>query len=537
MRSTPPPRWYWGPALALVHFGSIWLSYAIRVIADLPPIIWLSSGVAVAAFVLLGARMWPWVFLSDFCFYLIRDFTRADHPLAVCLLLACGATFGPWLGARLFIQRTSPQPALNCVREVVAFCVAVLGIGLVLGVSLQMAAVWLGGFRPLYSTAFAWKAWWMDGSVGALVVGGGAIFLLNDRQRNEARPPRWEWQWGALLLVAATLGLFNYTPLAAHNSSVLFRPYLFFPLIMWAAFRRDIRGALSMILLVVAFATIGNLTRFVPGRPVISIEDRVLGHGFQILVLSITGLVMAAAVRERSDALEARNEFLAIASHELKTPLTSLALAVESFRRKLAKNSRPVSDASLVEPETVFLDRLTRQSRRLGHIVDQLLDISRLERRDFPLQRASVDLEHLVRAVLDQAAPSLTEAGCELRASLAPGIIGYWDHGRIEQVIENLVSNAMKYAGGKPIVVTTTVHQGLAHVTVRDFGPGIAPEMQGVLFERFTRVDARPQIPGLGLGLYIGRQIVRAHDGDIRVENAPGGGVEFRVELPLHAGA
>lgn len=232
---------------------------------------------------------------------------------------------------------------------------------------------------------------------------------------------------------------------------------------------------------------------------------------------------------EAEEALQAREEFLSVASHELNSPLTSLKLRLQEVARSL----QPGAETPL-PPD--WLHRLVevseRQLRRLTRLVADLLDVSRITTGQLTLEREELDLAELARETaartIEEARPE--RAVIEVRAP-AP-VRGRWDRVRVEQVLTNLLSNALKYGRGAPVQVTVDEAAGRARLTVEDRGIGIAPEVLGRLFQRFGRGVSARRYGGLGLGLYIVRQILDAHGGTIEVKSSVGTGTVFTVELP-----
>lgn len=173
-----------------------------------------------------------------------------------------------------------------------------------------------------------------------------------------------------------------------------------------------------------------------------------------------------------------------------------------------------------------------RQSGRLTRLIDELLDVSRITSGRLTLELEDVNLSQLVPEVEERLRQMLERGGCSAELRIQPRVVGRWDRLRLEQVLVNLLTNAMKYGGHSPIEVSLHADERQATLAVRDRGPGIPEGEQQRIFERFARAAPRG-VGGLGLGLYITRQIVEAHGGRIRVESQPGKGAAFFVELPL----
>ncbi|MGZ3459899.1 MAG: sensor histidine kinase, partial [Archangium sp.] len=176
-------------------------------------------------------------------------------------------------------------------------------------------------------------------------------------------------------------------------------------------------------------------------------------------------------------------------------------------------------------------------SQRLGALVDELLDAGRITAGRLKLEREEVDLATLARDAVGRMSEALARTGSEVKLVADAQVVGRWDRVRLEQVVGNLLSNAAKYGRGQPVEVRVEAgHDGRARLVVKDHGIGIAPEDQARIFERFERAVNGRQFHGLGLGLWISREIVESHGGHIQVQSAPGEGSTFTVELPREEG-
>lgn len=229
-------------------------------------------------------------------------------------------------------------------------------------------------------------------------------------------------------------------------------------------------------------------------------------------------------------AINARDTFLSIASHELRTPITGMKLRTQLMRRKVQRGDESVFDrenvVKLVEQVDEGLDRMNR-------LVEDMLDISRIQGGRLRLHVDTVDLMAVVRHILERFESQLSQASIPVLLDGADGLLLSADRFRLEQVLTNLVTNAIRYAPGKPLRVKVFAENGIARVVMQDGGPGIPKIDQERIFRRFERLVSADNVSGLGIGLYIASEIVRAHRGSMRAEGEAGEGARFVVELPM----
>ncbi|MDB5751651.1 MAG: putative response receiver/sensor histidine kinase, hybrid [Ramlibacter sp.] len=239
-------------------------------------------------------------------------------------------------------------------------------------------------------------------------------------------------------------------------------------------------------------------------------------------------LELQATRDELQRAVTMRDDFMSMVSHELRNPLNSVYLQAQ-LRRKMLTGPEPSRTDAMLR----LVDRDERQIRNMIRLLDDMLDVSRLRTGRLAMVPAPYDLAELSRRVVEAINDLAATAGCSVLIQAPQALPIEGDEFRIEQVITNLLTNALRYGQGKPVAVTVSRNGQQASVSVRDQGMGIAQADQDRIFEQFERAEGSQQVPGLGLGLFIARQIVQAHSGRLEVRSQPGAGAEFVLHLPL----
>ncbi|HEY0096492.1 MAG TPA: ATP-binding protein, partial [Archangium sp.] len=235
----------------------------------------------------------------------------------------------------------------------------------------------------------------------------------------------------------------------------------------------------------------------------------------------------ARLYQQAEQAVAARDEFVAMATHELRTPLSALDLQLQHIHRQMKQRQ-----ALSLEQLGQGVEKVRQHANRLQHLVDHLLDVSRISKGMLELKYELVDLAEFVRELVARYEEMLAQVGCSAQVHASLPVLGKVDKQRLEQVLTNLLTNAMKYAPGKPVELEVRQEASEALVSVKDQGPGIPQETLERIFHRFERASGRHRRESLGLGLYIARQIARAHGGELAVESHLGQGTRFTVRLP-----
>jgi signal transduction histidine kinase len=232
---------------------------------------------------------------------------------------------------------------------------------------------------------------------------------------------------------------------------------------------------------------------------------------------------------ELEQAVRMRDDFMSIVAHEVRTPLNGLILETQLRKMHLARDN---AAAFTLDKMHAMVDRDERQIKSLIRLIEDMLDVSRIRTGKLSIRPTRFDLSALVRDWLQNFAPQIEAAESSVTLEADQTVVGSWDEFRIEQVISNLLTNALRYGAKSPITVKVYSESGQAWVEVRDLGIGIGEENQKRIFQQFERVTAKHAVAGLGLGLFISEQIVAAHGGSITVESRIGEGALFRVCLP-----
>lgn len=500
-------------ALFLVFAGVGRLVLVLEPVSGIAALVWPSSGIALAAVLLRGYGLLPAVFLGS-----VVVTATAKMPPLVIAMVALGNTLEVGLASYAVRRFAGYRGSFDSLRHVTGLVVAATLATLVCAM-ICTSGLALGGIVSTGMAWRTWRAWWLGNLLGDLIV--TPLVLSWASLRGFRISP-------ARLFEAAALGVV----LVGASIAILFRedieypfdnPYLFFPLFIWAAHRFGLRGASTATAIVSVFAiwaTIQGTGPFVQrtlARSLLALQT-FLGCA------ALTPLFVAGAVADRAAAVRVRDEFLAVAGHELRTPLAAMLMQVESLQRALTRNPNiPVADR---------LAKVANSGRRLERLVDQLLDVTRITAGRLRLEPELVDLAELVRDVVARFADTSAKVRSPIAVTAETDVRGCWDRTRIDQVVTNLIANALKYGRGRPVEVELHMDRD-AVLRVTDHGIGIGEDIQERIFQKFERAVATREFGGFGLGLWITRQIVEASGGKIDVRSDRDRGAVFTVRLPL----
>jgi signal transduction histidine kinase len=515
-------------ALASVYVATALIGLRLDPVSGFATLVWAPTGLSLFALVRFGPRLWPGVALGAF---LANGWIGAPAPVA--LGIALGNTLEAVLAA-VVLRRLGMRCELDRVRDVILLItVAALAAPIVsaTGGALSLTARDLVGAGSFAST---WLAWWLGDAIGVLLVAPPLLTwsAMPWRRPRQARV----LEAIALFAVAMLVCGFVFFSEASLADTGARRMYLLFPPLLWAGLRFDQRGlsTLTLLISIIAIgATASDAGPFAGPR----LSAGLFALQSFMAVVAVTFLLFGAIVAERTRArdaalaaVRARDDFLSIASHELRTPLSSIVLDLDAMRRALPSSAAPDSR------ESARVQRVARQADRLAHLVDALFDVSRISSGAFTLSRERTDLIAVARAVIARFAEQARAASAPIELRGPDDALGWWDPLRLDQVLANLLSNALHHGAGRPVDVAIEGDETHVRVRVVDRGPGVAPAIRDRIFDRFDRGGAARERGGLGLGLFIARRIVEAHGGSIRLSSESGSGSTFEVELPRGPG-
>ncbi len=553
-------------ALALVYFAAAKFGLSLAFATKQVTALWPPTGIAVAALLLRGYRVWPGIWVGAFAINAL-----VGDSLLVAAGMAVGNTLGPVLAVLALRRFTAFEPALARVRDVLALVLFGAVMGMAISALNGVASLALGGVIPWSAYAAVWWVWWVGDGMGVLVFAPLIVAW--------ATPPRPRWQRVQVAEIATLFSGVLLVSLVALNGSFLHTAapfqlqYAVFPFIIWAALRCGPRETATVIALVTGLAVWGAIHDrgpFVTGN----LDQRLILLEMFMAAAALTGLVLSAATAERARAQQAlqrahagleqrvaartaelasanrvlagKNEeveaFVYIVSHDLRAPLVNLQgfakeleLSCRELQEALATAALPATlaqriQAILSDDIAGALRYISASTTKFRRLIDALLQLSRTGTQQF--RREPVDVGASVETTLLSLQQSIATSGAKVSVDALPSALG--DTTAIGQVFANLIGNALKYLQpGQPghIEVGGEVADGVAHYWVRDNGAGIPASAQARLFQVFQRFH--PQLAsGEGMGLAIVKRIIERHGGRIWAASDEGVGATFHFTLP-----
>lgn len=586
----------WGPVIgtAVVYFVAARLAMRMVSHYGYATAVWPAAGLSLASVLRFGRRVSPGIWLGAFAGNVGSSFGAGVPPstagsLAVAAWIAVGCTLQALVGASLVRRYVREPELLADDRDIWMFCLLSGPLASVVSATWANVTLVSAGLAPLGAFPIGWATWWVGDTIGVLIFAPLALILARSEEpwRRRRLPigvsllvsfalvtalffrvSRWEQarldlqlaRRGEIIahaielharpcgvvalspvradaLIAAALQHIDHRGLqivvedeaAPESERLLYTDGPDGPL-KWRTVL-DVGGQRWSLGIAPAVRTSDLEATWSPWVVLVGGLCFVGLLGILLLVLlgraARMGLVAAERARlveELRAAVALRDDFLAIAAHELRTPLTSLILQIQLAGRQL----RDGGSGNLA----VRIEQASRQAGRLGRLVDDLLNASRLTAGRLTLTREPCDLAEITSEVVARHEADARKAGCAIGLRATGKTDGLWDQARLEQVVTNLLTNALKFGGGKPVELAVHGDEEVVTLTVRDHGPGIPAEAVQRIFGKFERAVSARSYGGLGLGLYIALEIVEAHGGSLAVDSVPGEGATFTLRLP-----
>jgi signal transduction histidine kinase len=502
--------------LSVIYFLTARFGLELGAVSEFATLVWLPSGISLTALFIFGHRYWPGIAIGAFFANLVND-----ASLMVALGISIGNTLEAVVGVYILKRFTMFRGAFNSLIDVAAlFAVSI--VAPMISASVGVTSLLLGGIVSFPTFTKTWFAWWVGDAISILVI---TPFLIIWWVHHTITFQFKKFIEGALLLLATiiiALIIFRQEFGIKIGSAPI--TYVIFPSLIWASLRFGPRDAITMIVLISSIAvwgTVDGLSQF--SRFTLN-ESLLYIHSF-IGVISMTTLLLAAVLAERKNLEQQKDNLISFASHELKTPLTSVKAYVQILGR-LVKNMK--------EKRAIFyVKNMSDQVNRLAHLVNDLLDVSKIEVGGLELRKTTFSLQNLIKETVHLVRQVNSKYKIVIRGLARRTIYG--DEDRIGQVLINLLLNAIKYSPrARQIQVLIERHKDSITIGVKDFGIGIDPKYHEKIFEPFYRVahNNDTTASGSGIGLYIAWSIVKKHGGTMWVKSKPGKGSTFYFSLP-----
>jgi signal transduction histidine kinase len=502
--------------LFLVYVVSARLGLMMGAVSGFAALVWPPTGIALAALLVRGFRLWPAVTLGAVAANMLTG-----ASLWVAFGIGIGNTLEAILAVYLLKRFAHFRPGLDRLVDIVALVTLAAGLSTLVSATIGVFALQAGGIVQPGHLGETWRAWWVGDALGDLVV-APVLLTWSSPGGASTRSLRRVLEAVGLILVAVAMTYFLFLFGPPLDPAPSRQAYVLFPVLMWAAIRFGPRGVTATVLVVSIIAIWGTLLDRGPfARETLDLS--LLKLQVFMAVAIITSLVLAAAISERKEALRAEEELLAIVSHDLKNPLGALQISANHLLKlppsELGPNARKQGEA------------IERSAHRLGSLITNLLDDATIRGGHLLLLREPQDFTGLIDDAAETIRPMLDEKSQILRLEVPPPVRVNGDRERILQVLSNLLGNAVKFAPAKGhITVQVAARDGWAHCSISDDGPGIEPDKLDHVFEPYWSGDSGK---GTGLGLSIAKGIVEAHGGKTTVQSKPGMGTTIAFTLPL----
>ena len=526
-----------------IYFVTARIGLTIDAVSGFAALVWPPAGIALAGIVILGYRFWPAITLGA----LTVNFVTGA-PLLVAAGIGIGNTLEALVGAYGLKRIIGFQNSLERVKDVMGLVVLAAILSTMVSATIGVASLWLGGIVSAAAFESTWIAWWVGDMLGIVVV---APLLLTWSVPAGKFFPRLTIEvlgFAALLIGVSILVFQGFPGIGVQPFTFV---YVLFPIFIGIALRFGQRGSVLAAFIVSFIAVWKAVADYNGSRGDTLSQDLLLLQSF-MGVTAVTFMVMAAVVAEREQTRkhqqeliyrttalakqrtrltalnQVKDEFIALASHQLRTPASGvkqyIGMLLENYAGKLTKDQRQLAQLAY--------DCNERQI----YVVDDLLNVAQIDAGKVTLNMEKVNLKKLIEDVLDEQDSAFASRHQTLTFVSDRGrFIVSADKAKLRMVLENVISNASKYtAEYKKVGVILRKTRNYVEVSVKDEGIGITKRDLSKLFKKFSRVDNSQSInvDGTGLGLYWAKRLIDLHHGSITVTSKPDHGSTFTIALP-----
>jgi signal transduction histidine kinase len=526
-------------AIAVLYVLAARAGLSLDAVSGFASLVWPPTGIALAAVLLGGRRLWPGIFIGA----LVAN-VLTGAPTVVAAGIATGNTLEAVVGAFALKRVAGFRPALDGLRAVIALIVLAAMLSTMISATIGVTSLHLAGLVPGQKLGETWVTWWVGDAIGALLV-APTILVWSSGRRWRFSPSRLV-EAALLALGVIVTSLIIFVAPITPDGGPLGKAYVFFPLLMWAAIRFGQRGAVTATVVVSAIAVAGTvLWQDSSTRP--TLHESLLAVQTFMGITAATFLVLGASIsereRSREQLREARDvatvanrtkaEFMAVMSHELRTPLNAIAGYAELLALGVS--------GPLTPKQSDAVARIRSNEEHLLALIDDVLSFAKIEAGRIPVEPQAVavceeldSLEPLLRPDLERHELSYIWNGCD------PTLMVTADPVKLRQILLNVLGNAIKFTPPQGSVELTALRSGdRVAIRVSDTGIGIEQDKIDRVFEPFFQIQTGTtrEYPGVGLGLAISRDFARAMGGDIQVVSAPGRGSVVTIELSAQESA
>lgn len=496
-----------------IYFLTAKLGLEINSVSGFATLIWMPTGISLAAVLMFGFRIWPAIALGAFFANLI---TGAPIPVAVGI--SFGNTMEALVAAKI-LELVGFRNSLERLFDALALIVVAALFSTTISATIGVISLILGGVITADVFKSTWIAWWTGDVLSNLVI---APFLLSWSFNSSLTiRKRVESMILISLLIFVGIGIFG-GGFGMETTSLPITHIIFPPLILIAIWFSPKETTIStLILSIIAIsATVGGSGPFVSD----DLSKSLMSLQSFIGISAVTSLLLTSLSSEKRYLEKRKDEFISIASHELRTPLTSIKGYIQLMNQYMKENKK-------IGVLHSYILRMETEVKRLTQLVDNLLDTSKIQSDKLGLEKESFKLDSLTKEVIANI-QKVTSHKIILKGKTKTQLFA--DKNRITQVLINLISNAIKFSpDANKIIVHLSQNKNNIEVSVEDFGMGIEEKNINKIFERFYQASSiKQQSSGLGLGLYIASDIVKKHGGKIWVKVKKGKGSIFTFSLP-----